>query len=159
MFDDPDFQFEEKYVLIKDNNSSVKYYYCNKSLLTIPTQEVQMPGTSITIDMKHSVFSELQKASSVLQVQDLTIKPSADGETIIALVHDRKDTTSNEFFVELGDNPTDIDYSFDFNMGLLRLFPGNYKVNLTKTVISEFIHEDIDLRYWVALMSSSKYDS
>ena len=42
-------------------------------------------------------------------------------------------------------------------MNLLRFVPGNYIVDFTETVISQFTHEDLDLTYWVALETTSKY--
>ena len=159
MFDQPEFTFEEKYIMIGDGKtSSVKYHYCEPSLLTVPTKQVQMPSTAISLNMTNSVFTELTRAASVLQVEDLRITPSEDGSEILGIVRDANDPTSNQYSVSLGDNTIDTNYQFDFKMSLLRLFPGNYTVDLTETVISQFTHNDIDLTYWVALETSSKFN-
>jgi len=158
LFDSPEFIFGDKQVSIKDGNkSSVKYYYSEPTLLTVPTKQIQMPNTVLTIDLSHESFSELTKAASVLQVQDLRICQSEDSSDIIALVHDKNDPTSNQYSVSLGENTVDVDFNFDFNINLLRLLPGSYTVDFTETVISQFSHNDIELTYWIALESSSKY--
>ena len=159
MFDHPEFTFDEKYVTIGDGKtSSVKYHYCEPSLLTVPTKQVQMPDTALSINMTNSVFSELTRAASVLQVEDLRITPSDDGSEILGIVHDSSDPTSNQYSVSLGENTIDATYQFDFKISLLRLFPGNYTIDFTETVISQFTHNDIDLTYWVALETSSKFN-
>lgn len=159
MFETPEFTFEDKYVTIGDGkNSSVKYHYSDPSLLTVPTKQVNMPDTALTIQLKHNVFNELTKAASVLQVSDLRICPSEDGSEILGIVHDASDPTSNHYSVALGDNTVDEKYQFDFKINLLRLFPGNYTVDFTETVISQFTHDDLDLTYWVALETSSKFN-
>jgi hypothetical protein len=159
MFDHPEFTFDEKYVTIGDGKtSSVKYHYCEPTLLTVPTKQVQMPETALSINMTNSVFTELTRAASVLQVEDLRITPSDDGSEILGIVHDSSDPTSNQYSVSLGENTIDADYQFDFKISLLRLFPGNYTIDFTETVISQFTHNDIDLTYWVALETSSKFN-
>lgn len=158
LFDDPVFTFSEKYVSISDGKTTtVKYYFSDKSLLTVPSKQIQMPETVLDIELSSESFSELIKAASVLQVQDLRICPDETGSNIIALVHDQSDPTTNQYSVTLGENAVDADFNFDFKINLLRLYPGSYTVGFTETVISQFVHNDIDLKYWVALESTSNY--
>ncbi len=158
LFSDPYFEFEDKFVIIGDENgSSVKYHYCDESVLTIPTREINMPESVVSITIDQSTFSELQKASSVLELPDLSVVPSEDGQTILAVVDDRTDPTSNNFSVTLGENTCEKDFVFNFKSDLLRMYPGNYTVNFTETVISEFCNNDLDLTYYIALEASSKY--
>ena len=117
-----------------------------------------MPEIALTLDMSNMVFNELTKAASVLQVQDLRICPSEDSSEILGIVHDVNDPTSNHYSISLGDNTVDASYQFDFKINLLRLFPGNYTVDFTETVISKFTHNDFDLTYWIALETSSKFN-
>jgi len=158
LFDDPEFMFEEKHVMINGGRkSSVKYHYCEPSLLTVPTKDIKMPDSALNISLTDSTFNELMKASSVLQLMDLRICPSDDGDEIIAKLHDAADSTSNKYYISLGDNPVDVNYNFDFKMNLLRFVPGNYTIDFTETVISQFSHDSLDLTYWVALETTSKY--
>ena len=151
-------QEKDKYVMINDGRkSSVKYYYCEPSLLTVPTKDIKMPDSALSINLTDSIFNELMKASSVLQLMDLRICPSDDGSEIIAKLHDASDSTNNKYYISLGENPIETNYNFDFKMNLLRFVPGNYIVDFTETVISQFTHEDLDLTYWVALETTSKY--
>ena len=72
LFDSPSFDFSEKSVRISGNNgSAVTYYYSEPSLLTVVNKKVQMPETVISFEFTESMFSDLQRAASVLQLPDI----------------------------------------------------------------------------------------
>jgi hypothetical protein len=156
LFQDPDFEFNKKFVLIRSGTGScVKYYYAEPSLLTVPTKKVQMPETVVSFNLTESSFSEIQRASSVLQLPDLSIQ-SKDG-VILAVVIDGSDPSSNDYSIELGLNETGANFDFRFKIENLKFIPGDYTVNITEKIVSEFVNTSVDLTYWVALESSSTY--
>jgi len=156
LFDTPEFEFKEKYVVIKNKNSSkVKYHYSEPSLLTVPTKDVKMPESVVSIDLTEETFGELKKAASVLGLVDLSF--CSDGETVNAILADKNVTGSNTYSIEVGANTTEDTFNFDFKIDNLRFIPGAYKMNIAEKIVSEFVSEDIDLTYWVALESSSSY--
>ena len=80
LFTDPEFEFEEKYVKIVGNKgASVKYYYCEPKLLTVPTKKINMPTSAISFTLTQKDFLELQKAASLLQVSDIAVR-NVDGK-------------------------------------------------------------------------------
>ncbi len=156
LFQDPDFEFNKEFVLIRSGTGScVKYYYAEPSLLTVPTKKVQMPETVVSFNLTESSFSEIQRASSVLQLPDLSIQ-SKDG-VILAVVIDGSDPSSNDYSIELGLNETGANFDFRFKIENLKFIPGDYTVNITEKIVSEFVNTSVDLTYWVALESSSTY--
>ena len=158
LFDDPDFEFNEKYVnIIGSNGSTVKYYYSEPSLLTVPTKDVKMPESVVNIDMTEETFNDLKKAAAVLNLSDLSI--CSDGDTITALISDKKNTTSNTYSIEIGYNDTNSEFNFDFKIDNLRIIPGTYEVSFAEKIVSEFKNKNLDLTYWVALESNSSYSS
>ena len=60
-----------------------KYYYSEPTLLTVPTKDVNMPETVVSIEMTDSMFSELKKAGSVLGLSTLSIKTTDSGVSAI----------------------------------------------------------------------------
>ena len=101
LFDDPEFEFSEKYVMIRSaTGSCVKYYYSEPSLLTVPTRRLDMPSVAVSFNLPHSVFHEILRAASVLQLPDLAIR--SEGENIVAAVLDKSEPTSNDYSIELG---------------------------------------------------------
>jgi hypothetical protein len=156
LFQDPDFEFSEKYVLIRSaSGSCVKYYYSEPSLLTVPTKRLDMPDTVVSFVLPDSVFKEILRAASVLQLPDLAIR-SKDG-AIVAVVLDKTEPTSNDYTIDVGINEAGAEFDFHFKIENLKFIPGDYTVNITEKVVSEFVNSGIDVTYWVALESTSNY--
>lgn len=158
LFKDSEFDFEEKYVTVMGGNGSkVKYYYSEPKLLTVPTKTINMPEAVVSFDLTETMFDELIRASSVLQLPHLSI--TTDGKKIIGVVCDKNDPTCNQFSITLGDRKDNSEFSFDFRIENLKFLPGEYEVKIAKSVISQFTHKDLSLKYWVALESTSNYNN
>lgn len=155
LFEDPEFEFHEKYVTISGaNGSSVKYFYCEPKLLTTPTKKINMPASVVKFKLTQKTFNELQKAASVLQLPDIAVRSNDGRMELVAL--DKNDDSSNNYSVDLGE--TDADFEFYFKVENLKLLAGDYTVEITEKIVSKFSHETVDLSYWIALEPDSKYN-
>jgi len=155
LFDDPEFEFHDKYVTISGSNgSSVKYFYCEPKLLTTPTKKIQMPTSVVSFKLTQKHFTELQKAASVLQLPDIAVRSNDGRIELVAL--DKNDTTSNSYSVDVGE--TEVDFEFYFKVENLKLIYGDYSVEITEKIVSKFTHETLNLSYWIALEPDSKYN-
>ncbi len=156
LFQDPEFEFESKYVRIKSSTGScVKYYYSEPSLLTVPQKRLTMPETVVSFTLSQATFSEIQRAASVLQLPDLAIR-SVNGE-IVATLLDISEPTSNDYTIVVGVNDVGAEFDFHFKIENLKFIPGDYTVNITEKIVSEFVNTAVDVTYWVALESTSSY--
>ena len=156
LFENPDFEFNEKYVLIRSvTGSCVKYYYSEPSLLTVPTRRLEMPEVAITFNLPQSVFNEILRSASVLQLPDLAIR-SQNG-AIVAVVFDKNEPTCNDYSIELGMTYTDAQFDFHFKIENMKFVPGDYVVDITEKIVSKFTKLNKKVDYWVALESSSSY--
>jgi hypothetical protein len=90
-----------------------------------------------------------------LQLPDLAIR-SSNG-TIVAVVFDKNEPTSNDYSIVVGVNDTEAEFDFHFKIENLKFIPGDYSVSITEKVVSEFYNAAKDVKYWVALESSSTY--
>ena len=54
-----------------------------------------------------------------------------------------------------GDGST---YDMYFKVENLKLFMGDYDVNISKEAISHFSHQELGLEYWIALEPDSVYN-
>ena len=159
LFDDPDFDFQDKYVnIIGENGSTVKYYYSEPSLLTVPTKDVKMPESVVSIDLTEESFNDLRKAASVLNLNDLSIC-STDGTSVNAILSDKKNSSSNTYSVDIGYNNGEHTFNFDFKIDNLRIIPGDYEILFAEKIVSQFTNKNLNLSYWVALESSSSFTS
>jgi len=157
LFKDPSFEFEDKSVCISSSNgSSVTYYYSEPKLLTVPTKSINMPESVVNFDLTETMFDEIVRASSVLQLPHLSV--TSENGKLVGVVCDKNDPTCNKFTVELGKCKDDATFSFDFRIENLKFLPGEYSVKIAKSVISQFSHKDLSLKYWVALESTSNYN-
>lgn len=156
LFNDPEFEFEEKYVkIIGDKGSSVKYYYCEPKLLTVPTKKINMPESVISFTLTQKNFAELQKASSVLQVSDIVVRNNEGTIQMTAL--DKADTGSNTYSIDVGEYDGDNNFEMYFKIDNLKLLSGDYDVEICEKVVSKFCHKTANLSYWIALESDSNF--
>ena len=158
LFNNPTFAFGEKSVKIKNGGDSVvNYYYSEPRLLTYPTKDVNMPKVDISITLTEKNFNELQKAASVMQLPDLSFK--SDDDSIVAMVSDLSDPTSNSYKVVVGIGDVLPNFLFNFKMENIKILPGDYKINFAKNVVGEFVHQSIPVKYWFAMeANTSKYE-
>ena len=88
---DPDFQFGDASLTVADENSSLAYFYASEGMVVAPDKMITMPEAEINIEISSTLLSELQKAASVLGVNDLVL--SSDGNVIkldvtdLSLIH------------------------------------------------------------------------
>jgi hypothetical protein len=159
MFEDPDFIFHDKYVEIEgSNHSTVKYFYCDPKLITsYPTKNLVMPRIVLELEFSERKLTELQKAASILQIQDLKI--FCDSGSIMGEMFDSKDSTTNTYSVEFpydGELETD-EFEFHFKIENLKFIPGAYKAQFSENIVSKFICNNTPISYWVAMEPSSNY--
>jgi len=157
LFEDPSFEFHEKYMVIYgENGAKVTYYYSEPKLLTTITKDLVMPDVAVSCEIGEEDFKEIQRAASVLQLPDLKI--SSNGEDILLTVHDRKDPSSNNYSFVVGENSDDADFNFYFKVENMKMLPGEYSVDICKNSVAQFSNKNLDLMYWVAMEPDSNYN-
>ena len=157
IFNDPELEFHEKYVLILNGNSTIKYYYSDPKLLTVPTKKINMPKIDLSFSITETQIHQLKKAASILGVSDLTIENNEEDELIIK-VHDKKDKGSNSYIMNLQTNQEFVgNFSLNFMIENLKLIPDNYDVDISSNIVSRFRSTNRNLTYWIALEMDSTY--
>ena len=156
LFDDPEFTFEDKYMLISGaTGSKVKYFYSDPKLLSYPTKTIKKIDSVVEFDLTSDNFNELQRAGAVLGNPDLCFVSNND--KVLAVVKDLKDPTCNVYSIEVGDISSDMEFSFNFKLENMKMIDGDYHVALSKNVISQFTHANAPINYWVAMDASSTF--
>ena len=158
LFEDPEFEFDENCVYISGGNGAkVSYYYSEPKLLTTFDKELVIPDTVVHFSLTEKNFIELQRAASVLQLPDLCIRSTPDGDIELAVL-DKKYSTTNNYTVTVGENEIGSDFTFYLKIENLKLFPGDYAVSVCESSVSKFEHNTEDLTYYIALEIDSKYN-
>tara|TARA_B100001248_G_scaffold62272_1_gene43099 strand:+ start:301 stop:966 length:666 start_codon:yes stop_codon:yes gene_type:complete len=156
LLSDPEFEFGDTSLTVADDNSSLAYFYASEGMVTAPDKMITMPDAEIVINLSSTLLSELQKAASVLGVNDMVL--SSDGTVIRLEVTDKKNPTSNTFSRIVGEG-NGVSYTMNFKIENLKVLDGNYEVSVSSKGISHFNNTDIDLEYFIALEPDSKYNA
>ena len=151
LFKSPTLDFGEQSVRLNEEGggSSLKYFFSDPSVVTTPKTEITMPSVDVEFTFTQDTFNAISKASAVLGVPDVVLK-GTDGGDIQLTVTDRKNETSNDFSIKVGDNsPTD--FTYFFKVENLKLLGGDYKVQVSSKGISHFSHVNKSVEYFIAL--------
>jgi len=152
---DPDLDFSPpSYISIKEGKRRVKYFYADPNVIVSPPdKEITLPSEDVHFQLESSSLEKLLKAAAVYQLPDL----SAVGEAGVVklVVRDKKNDTSNEFAVVVGE--TDKEFSFNFKVENIKIIPGAYDVIVSQKLLSKFTNINCDLKYYIALEPDSTF--
>ena len=153
---DPDLDFSpDSYLTIREGKRRVKYFYADPNvIISPPEKEITLPSEDVHFQLDSSALEKLLKAAAVYQLPDL----SAVGEAgvIKLVVRDKKNDTSNEFAVVVGE--TDKKFSFKFKVENIKIIPGAYDVVVSSKLLSKFTNTQHDLKYFIALEPDSTFE-
>lgn len=159
--DDPDIILHSDHFEISWKNSQIRYLYADKSIFSIENSSFKhlqngfiMPECEIAFSLDADTISSIRKASSILKAQNLSI---ASNDGIIQLkTYDKTNPNSNLYEISLPDTT-----SHEFNMVLsidnLKTIVGDYSVTMSSKNIAQFEKTTGDIRYYIAMDSTSNF--
>ena len=152
---DPNLDFsEDTYLTIREGNRRVKYFYADPQVIVSPPEkEISLPTKDVCFQLESITLEKLLKAAAVYQLPDL----SAVGEAGVVklVVRDKKNDTSNEFAIVVGD--TDKNFTFNFKVENIKIIPGAYNVIISSKLLAEFTNSKMNLTYFIALEPDSTF--
>ena len=157
-FNDAEFEFQEKSVVLRNGRSRCRYYYADPSTNISPTQSLTMPESEVEVRIISDDLKKIKSMSSVLGKGDFSIF-SENGSEIIMSILDKKDPTTNNFEMAIERlDETDVyePFSMDMKIENLKIIGGDYTVNLASKGIAHFKNDHVPVEYFIA-MSDSKY--
>ena len=131
-----------------------KYFFSDPSVIVAPPEkEMVLPSEDVTFNLGEEQLAKALKSASILQLPDLSV---VGGEGAIkVVVSDRKNDTSNEFALVVGQ--TDKEFSFNFKIENIKLIPGAYSVAISCKNLARFYNNNYKLTYFIALEPDSVY--
>ena len=153
LFNDPQLEFTSNdFVSIRGGRTSAKYYFSDPeiTLKSAPEKNVQFPGADLQFNLTGEELLQLQKASAVYGLPDLTFQSEEGLDTIKLILRDKENDTSNTYDLTVAGCSTGT-YSLDVKIENIRVLPGDYSVKVSKHLISEWSNVNVDLTYYVAL--------
>jgi hypothetical protein len=153
LFSDPQLEFDnENFVSIRGGRQSARYYFSDPeiTLKSAPEKNVKFPGSDLQFNLSGEDLIQLQKASSVYGLPDLTFQTEEGINEIKLILRDKENDTSNTYEQSISGSCTGT-YSLDVKIENIRLLPGDYSVKVSKHLISEWTNQNVDLTYYIAL--------
>jgi len=152
---DPEMDFSpDSFLSIREGKRRVKYFYADPNvIISPPDKEITLPSEDIRFQLESTSLDKLLKAAAVYQLPDLS---AVGGDGVVKLVvRDKKNDTSNEFAVVVGE--TDKVFSFNFKVENIKIIPGAYDVVVSSKLLSRFSNTNHDLKYYIALEPDSSF--
>ena len=151
----PELSLQDKHMTIspEGSKSKVKYFYSDPSVIVAPTKEVNMPEAEVTFSLTEANLEQLKKMAAILKSPDLALIGEKGGD-IVLKVCDKKNDTSNNFDIVVGESAT-TDYTFYFKVENMKMIPGDYDVSVSSKSISHFKNTKLPIEYWIALEPDS----
>ena len=73
-------------------------------------------------------------------------------------VVETQNSTSNTFSMDIdGEYNQEANFKFVLNIANLKILPGDYDVEISSKLITQFSHKEQDVQYWIALEKTSTY--
>ena len=155
LFQEPELNFTgESFVNIKEGKQRSKYFFADPSVIVSPPEKsITLPSVDVEFTLRSSQLDRLLKAAGVYHLTDLSV--IGDGKEIKMVVLDRKNDTSNDFSIIVGES--DETFTFNFKEENLKIIPDTYDVVVSSKLLSRFSSQNYDLTYYIALEPDSTF--
>lgn len=141
LFDEPELEFLEDQVLIKNGSNKIVYRYSDPSIIREVAanydKDIVLKKVVASFTLTQENISKIMKAAGVLGVPTITI--SGDGKELVVKAHDKKNDVSDAFTLTIGD--TDNVFNVDFKIDSLKMIPGDYNVEVSEKIVTKFSKE------------------
>ena len=155
LFNSPELDFvNDGYVVIREGRSRQRFFFADPNvIITPPDKPITLPSEDVSFELSTDQLDRLLKAAAISQLPDLSV---VGGEGVVKiLVRDKKNDTSNDFSIIVGDT-SDV-FSFNFKVENIKILPGTYDVVVSQKLISRFSSKNHDLTYYIALEPDSTF--
>lgn len=151
----PELDFtNEGHVVIREGKTRSKYFFAEPSVIvTPPDKELTLPNVDVEFEISTEQLDKVRKAVLAFQLPDLSVVGKAGVVNLV--VHDKKNDTSNDFQVMVGE--TESEFCFNFKVENIKILPGSYHVDISSKLLSKFTNNDCDLTYYIALEPDSSF--
>ena len=153
----PELDFtKDTYVKIVDGKHfETQYFFADPSvIITPPDKTLTLPTEDVSFTLDNDTLIRLLKISAVNQCSDLSV---VGGNGVVKIVvRDKKNDTSNEFAVVVGE--TDKEFSFNFKVENIKIIPGAYDVVISSKLLAKFTNSSYNLIYYIALEPDSTFE-
>tara|TARA_Y100000310_G_scaffold163428_1_gene163247 strand:+ start:198 stop:872 length:675 start_codon:yes stop_codon:yes gene_type:complete len=158
LYRDPDIDVstEDTHAMIREGKMNrSKYFFSDPSVIIAPPEkEMKLPTEDVCFVVQDEQLRRIMKSSGILGLPDLSVVGEAG--VVKLVVSDRKNDTSNDFQIVVGE--TSAEFCFNFKIENIKLVPGSYEVVISRKNLARFVNNALNLTYFIALEPDSKYN-
>ena len=158
LYRDPeiDVSTEDTHAMIREGKMNrSKYFFSDPSVIIAPPEkEMKLPTEDVCFVVQDEQLRRIMKSSGILGLPDLSVVGEAG--VVKLVVSDRKNDTSNDFQIVVGE--TSAEFCFNFKIENIKLVPGSYEVVISRKNLARFVNNALNLTYFIALEPDSKYN-
>lgn len=156
LFQDPDYEFDTKFVRIKEGERSIRYFYADPSMVKAASEKaIKLPSVDVAFSLTEKQIAEILKAAAVLQITEIAVLSDGGSKTRVSAV-DSKNQASNDFSIKT-DHESDKTFKIIFKAENLKMIPGDYEVKICSKGISQFTNAKLGAEYFIATEASSEF--
>ena len=153
----PILEFEDQYLIIKEEgqpDKKLKYFYSDPSVVQSPSKTISMPSEEVKFHLTIEKLLEMKRAAGVVGSPDLVLQKLNGSSSLIT--KDKKNDTANNYSSDIKTDAAG-EFEFYFKVENLKLLDGDYDVKISSKNISNFVHNNGKVEYWIALEPESTY--
>ena len=151
IFQDPELEIGEKTMTV---GGKLNYVFADPSMIVVPPdKELAFPLSEAGFVLTNADFTQVIKAASLLGLPHICVV--GNGSQITLEATDVNNSASDDYKTEVG--TTHETFNLVFKIENLKLFAGDYNVELTSKGISKFTHTSNTLQYFIATESDSSF--
>ena len=151
LFQDPTLEIGEKRMNV---GGKVNYVFADPSMILVPPdKELVFPEPEVSFALTNADFTQVIKAASLLGLPHICVV--GNGTEITLEATDVNNSASDDYKTEVG--TTSETFNLVFKIENLKLYTGDYHVELTSQGISKFSHTSKNLQYFIATESDSSF--
>ena len=151
IFQDPELEIGEKTMTV---GGKLNYVFADPTMILVPPdKELVFPEPEAHFVLTNADFTQVIKAASLLGLPHICA--TGNGSTITLEATDVNNSASDDYKTVVG--TTNETFNLVFKIENLKLFSGDYNVELTSKGISKFTHTSNTLQYFIATESDSSF--
>lgn len=152
MFNDPELDFHEDYMYIKQGRNRVKYFFTDSDNIVGAPYSLELDSVDDTMFISADQLDSLTKASAVMKLEDFSIVKQ--GDSIQMIVEDGDQDSNNEFTIDVEFEVDVEDFELQLKMKTLNFVKLDYEISFVENnQFLIFANSESKLKYYVAVQS------
>lgn len=145
LFDEPELEFNDKFVNISEGEQELTYYYADAEHITgAPEKNIKLPSEDVKFTLSGKDYQKIVKAMAVAGLANIAVV--GDGKKLMLKALDPEGKVNDAFTINIGD--TKVKFKAVFRAENLKIVPGDYEVTICSKGIASFVGEKI--QYFIA---------